>query len=332
MSATKPAPSPSATMVRWAQDWRRRAREQTIISLLILLVALVALLDVIRPGMVSLNWISSTLLYAAPLGILAAGQTLVMLTGGIDLSVAAVATAAGYVMASQATAQGDARAVFFGLGIAAAVGLVNGIGVGVLRVQPLIMTLGMSLVVAGFLTVYQVLAVASAAAVPGFVTAVGSGTSLGFIPNSLVLWVPIAALVIWGLRRSGYGRLLYAVGDNPTAARLAGVRVWEVLVVDYVLSGLLAGIAGIDLAGLTSTATIDLGNSFLLPSIAAVVIGGTSIFGGRGGYGGSIVGALILTVLVSLLTIIDAPEPFRQVLYGAIILGVAAAYTRVVNE
>ncbi len=126
--------------------------------------------------------------------------------------------------------------------------------------------------------------------------------------------------------------MLFAVGDNPIAARFAGVRMWQVLVVVYVLSGLLAGIAGIVLAGVIKTATLGVADALLLPSVAAAVIGGTSIFGGRGGYAGSLVGALILTVLNSLLTGLDVSQPVRQIIYGAIILSVAAAYARLTGE
>jgi ribose transport system permease protein len=147
-----------------------------------------------------------------------------------------------------------------------------------------------------------------------------------------MVFVPLAAVILFSLRRTGYGRLLYAIGDNPVAARLSGARAWQVLIVLYVFSALLAGIAGLLLSGLTNTASVSLADSSLLPSIAAAVIGGTSIMGGRGGYGGAIVGALILTVLAALLTVLGLPEPTRQIVFGAIIVVVAAAYTRVTGE
>jgi ribose transport system permease protein len=147
-----------------------------------------------------------------------------------------------------------------------------------------------------------------------------------------VVFVPIALLIVVGLRRSGYGRLLFAVGDNPIASRLAGARVWQVLVALYIMSALLAAIAGILIAGLNNSATVSLVEQSVLPSVAAAVIGGTSIMGGRGGYSGTIVGALILTVLTTLLTVLEMPEAVRQVLFGAIIVVVAAAYTRVTGE
>lgn len=329
MTAVPQAPEPSG---RSAVDRLAVLRSQPVVPLLGLLLLLVLLLQLVRPGIVSPAWISTTILFATPLAILAAAQTLVMLTGGIDLSVASVASMAAYVTATQSSRQGDLVAILLGLGAAVLVGLANGVGVGIFQVHPLIMTLGMGLVVVGFLTVYQVLAIASAAAVPAPLAALFSGTSFGFFPNSLFLFLPLAALILFALRRTGYGRLLYAIGDNPTAARLSGVRAWQVLLVVYVISGFLAGLAGLALSGVAQSATIALAEVYLLPSVAAVVIGGTSIYGGRGGYGGSIVGALILTVLVTLLTVLEAPQPVRQILYGLIILAVAAAYARVAGE
>jgi ribose transport system permease protein len=302
-------------------------RGHTIFPLILLLILLVAGIELVRPGTVTPTWISNTLLFAAPLGILAAGQTLVMLTGGIDLSVASVATGAAYLLSTNSSS-GTAFAILIGLSLGLAVGLLNGIGVAVLRVQPLVMTLGTGLMSLGIVVVYSQTMMASAPRVPPVIVLLGSGKIGGILPIDLFLWVPLAALMIFALARSGFGRLLYAIGDNRVACQLAGIRVWQVLLMDYVLCGLLAALAGLVLVGGTNAADLSLADVYLLPSVAAVVIGGTSIFGGRGGYAGSIVGALILTVLNSLLTLLDAPEPIKQILYGAIILLLAAVYTR----
>ena len=211
-------------------------------------------------------------------------------------------------------------------------GAVTGIGVGIFRVHPLIMTLGMGLVVLGLANVWQLQMVQTGSGVPGSLRTLGSGAFLQIVPYSLVVFVPLAALILLGLRRTGYGRLLYAIGDNDIAARLSGARSWQVLVLLYVLSAVLAGIAGFLISGLTNVASVTLADSYVLPSVAAAVIGGTSIMGGRGGFGGTIVGALILTVVGSLLTSLGYPEAVRQILYGAIIVVVAAAYTRVTGE
>ena len=305
-------------------------RAQSILVLALLLVVLVGCIAVIRPGTVTVNWISNTLMFAAPLGLIAGGETLLLLTGGIDLSVASVATGSAYLLSANA-AHDEVLAVGIGLGLGLAVGLLNGVGVAVLRVQPLVMTLGTGLMTEGVLVVYSQKIIANLPHVPGFILALGSGRVLGIVPTDLLLWAPVAVLLILGLQRSGFGRLLYAVGDNAEACRLAGVRVWRVLLAAYVSCGLLSAIAGIVLVGITNAADLSLANVYLLPAIAAAIIGGTSIFGGRGGYAGTIVGTLILTVLDSLLTLLNAPEPIKQILYGAIILLLAAAYTRLTD-
>lgn len=307
-------------------------RDRPLVLLFILLGALVGLLEIVQPGIVTPSFVSNTMRFAVPLAILAACQTMTMLTGGIDLSVAVVASMTSYVMATFVGDVGWLGASLIALIPAALVGMVNGIGVGWFRVHPLIMTISMSLIVSGAVNVYSRMNIAGGTRVPPEITWLGGQDLLGFLPNSLLVFIPLAALVLFGLGRFGYGRLLYAVGDNETAARLAGVRVGNVLVVLYVLSAVMAGIAGLIYAGVIGSATGRLVDPYLLPSVAAAVIGGTSIFGGRGGYAGSIIGALILTVIVTLLTVLSAPEAVRQILFGAIILAVAAAYTRITED
>jgi ribose transport system permease protein len=332
--ATGTAGAPGAPRSASLTDigWRRIIRDQPLIPLVVLLAALVAVLELAKPGIVSGNWVATTVRAAIPLAILAACQTLAMLTGGIDLSVGAIASMAAFLMATLATGQGPVVALVVAFAAALVAGLINGVGIGVFKVHPLIMTLGLSLVILGVMSVYQLLMVRSGTLVPGEILWLGNGISLGFVPNSLVVFLPVAVVIVIGLRRSGFGRLLFAVGDNAVAARLAGTRVWQVLLALYILSGLLAAVAGILIAGVANTATVSLVEQSVLPSLAAAVIGGTSIMGGRGGYAGTIVGALILTVLTTLLTVLEMPEAVRQVLFGAIIVAVAAAYTRVTGE
>ena len=334
MTGTAGAAAPPArpSPARVDAGWRRTIRDRPLIPLGILLVLLVVALEVVKPGTVNANWLATTLRAAVPLAILAACQSLAMLTGGIDLSVGAVASMAAFLMVTQATGQGAGVAIVVAFVAATIAGIVNGIGIGVFKVHPLIMTLGMSLVVLGLMSVYQLLMVQSGILIPDAIKWLGSEISFGFLPNNLVVFVPLAILIVIGLRRSGYGRLLFAVGDNPIAARLAGTRVWQVLLALYILSAVLAAIAGILMAGLLNNATVSLAEQSVLPSVAAAVIGGTSIMGGRGGYSGTIVGALILTILTTLLTVLEMPEAVRQVLFGAIIVAVAAAYTRVTGE
>jgi ribose transport system permease protein len=317
---------------RSATTWRSLFRDRPLIPLLALLAVLVIIIALVRPGMVGPEWAGVILRTAVPLAILAGCQTMTMLTGGIDLSVGAVASMSGFVVATLVSGPGTPAGIVIALVAAALAGLVTGIGVGVFRVHPLIMTLGMSLVVLGLANVWQLQMVQTGTGVPEELRWLGSGTFLGIIPHSLLVFVPLATVLLLALRRTGYGRLLYAIGDNPIATRLSGARAWQVIVVLYVISALMAAVAGFLLAGLTNIAAVTLADSYVLPSVAAAVIGGTSIMGGRGGYGGTIVGALILTVLTSLLSALGYPEAVRQILFGSIIVAVAAAYTRITSE
>ncbi len=312
--------------------WRRLFRDQPLVPLIGLLAILVGLIYLVKPDVISPGWVGVTIRAAIPLAILAACQTLTFLTGGIDLSVGAVASMSGFVVATLVGPQGLAVAVGVAGVVAALAGFLTGVGVGVFKVHPLIMTLGMSLVVLGLANVWQLIMVQTGAGVPDVLRWLGSGTSFEIVPNALLVFVPVAAFVLLLLRRTGYGRLLYAIGDNPVASRLSGARSWQVLIVLYMLSAMLAALAGFLFSGLTNVASVTLVDSSVLPSVAAAVIGGTSIMGGRGGYGGTIVGALILTVLTSLLSILGLPEALRQVLFGSIIVLVAAAYTRVTSD
>jgi ribose transport system permease protein len=313
-------------------SWRRMLRDRPILPLIGLLLLLVLAIQFAQPGIVGPSWAGYVLRQAIPLAILGGCQTLVMLTAGIDLSVGAIASMAGFLVATLVAGQGLPVAILAALAAAALAGFVNGIGVGVFRVHPLIMTLGMSLVVLGFANVWQLVMVQTGSGVPPVLRAIGSGTILGIVPMSLFGFVPLALIILVGLRATGFGRLLYAIGDNPIAARLSGAHSWRVLTVLYIVSALLAAVAGFLVTGLTNTASVTLADSLVLPSVAAAVIGGTSIFGGLGGYGGTIVGALILTVLAALLTVLGLPEPTRQIVYGSLIVLVAAAYTRITLE
>jgi ribose transport system permease protein len=254
-----------------------------------------------------------------------------MLTGGIDLSVATVATMAAFIMATQVVQHDPVVALMLAFVPAILIGAANGIGVGVFRVHPLIMTLGTSLIGTGFLQVYQRTVIASGTRIPDGLAWLGTGLTWG-VPNALLLFVPVAALIILALRGSGFGRLLYAVGDNERATRIAGVLYWQVILALYVASALLAAVTGLLYVGLIKAPSLSLADPLLLPSVAAAVIGGTSIFGGRGGYTGTILGALILTVLTTLLTVLQMPEGSRRILFGAIILLVTAAYLRIVED
>ena len=309
----------------------RLMTDNPLLPLTLLLAALILGLEIMQPGIVNPRWIGNTVKFAIPLAMLAACQTLTMLTGGIDLSAGTTATIAAFVTATLAPILGVPAAVATGLACALVVGLVNGLGVAVCRVHPLIMTLGTALIGNGCLLVYQRFVIATGTLIPATLVWLGTGRTWG-LPNGLALFLPFAALILWVERRTGFGRLLYAMGSNEAAARLSGVRGWQVLAALYALSGAVAGLTGLLYLGLVKTPSLSLALPLDLPSVAATVIGGTSIFGGRGGYAGTIVGALILTVLSTMLTLLHMPEGARRILFGLIILAVTALYIRLTEK
>jgi ribose transport system permease protein len=306
---------------------RIAAADRPTLALIGVLVALVIVNGLIDRNFISLSQLRNTLLVTAPLALLAGGQTLCMLTGGIDLSVAMTATAAAYVTGVQSS-EGAVLAIVAGLLVGVVVGLVNGLAIGVFHVNPLIMTLGMSGILTGLLTVGSQTFLGGATRMSELVLELGSGTIVGPIPWNLVVWLLLGGALVVGLRRTGLGRLIYAVGDNRVACRLAGVRVWQVEVAVYTLCALLAAVAGILIGGRSGSVDLQLAGGFLLPSVAAAVIGGTSILGGIGGYTGTILGAMILAVLDTMLNLLNFDEALKQVLYGFIILALAWAYAR----
>jgi ribose transport system permease protein len=317
----------------------RFLRDNPMVPLLVFLFLLIASLEVMRPGIVmpvragrdgllSTFWIGNLIKFAIPLAMLAACQVLTMLTAGIDLSVGVVATVAAFVCATLSTVWGVAPAVMIALSCGVVVGVVNGIGVGIVRVHPLIMTLGTGLIATGCLQVYQRMFINAGSEVPGFLVWLGTGRTAG-MPNGLFMFIPFALFILWLMRYTGFGRLLFALGSNEKAAKLSGVRAWQVYIALYALSGLIAALAGLLYLGMIRQTSLSLANPLLLPSVAAAVIGGTSIFGGRGSFAGAIVGALILRVLDTMLTLLQMPEGARTALFGIIILAVTAMYVRI---
>jgi ribose transport system permease protein len=311
--------------------WRVRLAERPTLVLAVVLAILYAITAWQDDSLLTTNGVRSILLLACPLAVFAACQTICMLTGGIDLSIAMTANLAAYIAAVE-SGRGTVPALAMALGVGLAVGLVNGLAIGVFRVNPLIMTLGMASVLLGIITVGLRGFLAGSTNVLPFVRDVGSGRLAGPLPANFVVWLIVSLVLILGLRATGLGRMIYAVGDNPLACRLAGVRVWQVLLAVYVMSGLLAAIGGLLFSGTTGSVGVDQTNSYLLPAVAAAVIGGTSIFGGTGGYSGTIIGALILTVLNRLLLRLDVSDAFKQMLYGVIVLALAWLYVRLTGQ
>ncbi|TNC17274.1 ABC transporter permease [Georgenia sp. 311] len=316
-----------------SQRLRRGLTDRPVIVLGVVFVVFYLVTALLDPSLFTMRGLRSILLLACPLAIFAAGQTLAFLTGGIDLSVTMTANVAAYVAATQSGA-GPVQALALALVVGAAAGLVNGVGIGIFRVHPLIMTIGMSSVLLGLVSVGLSSGgfLSGPTVVPAVLETVGGGTLVGPVPLNAVVWAVVSVVLVLGLARTGLGRNIYGVGDNPLACRLSGVKVWQVLIATYVVVGVLAAIAGLLISGSSGSVGPSQTNSFLLPSIAAAVIGGTSILGGAGGYGGTIVGALVLTVLNRLLLTLGVGQAVQQLVYGAIVLALAWVYVAVSGQ
>ena len=256
------------------------------------------------------------------LGIVAAGMMLVILLGHIDLSVPWTLAAA----AMMATAVGGPMALPVGIGIGLAVGIFNGIGVAYLRVPSMIFTLGVNAMLRGLMVMHTG-GFAPQTHATELMSFLATGHVLG-VPMALIVWALLSFGMVFMLRRTVFGRYVYAIGNREAAAYLSGVPTRAVLVAAFALCGVCAGLAGVLLAGYSTKAYQGMGDAYLLPSIAAVVIGGTHILGGRGRYAGTVVGTILITLLSSVLSVMQMPEAGRQIIYGLVIIVMLLAYGR----
>jgi ribose transport system permease protein len=220
-------------------------------------------------------------------------------------------------------------AIALALGVGAAVGFANGLGVAWLGVPAVVMTLGMNGVLQGLsLGLSKGLTCGSCSSyAPEPLRHLVTGRVAG-IPTELFVWLGVGLLLTAVLTLTTFGRRVYAVGNNPRAAYLSGVGVRAVTVALYALSGVFAALAGIALVAFGGQASLGLGDPYLFESIAAVVVGGVSILGGRGSYAGVAAGSLTLVALVTLLQAEQVPEYGRSIIYGLVILAILFTYGR----
>jgi ribose transport system permease protein len=330
MSSTSPSPrAPSALRLALNPDRRK------IIYGFAAAIALFVIGDILKPGFASASGIQQILQVSSFVGLVAAGQTFVILIGGIDLSVPWVMNAAAIVMVAVANGS-DSRlpiAIVVALALGVACGLVNGMGIALLGIPAVVMTLGMNGIIQGLaLGVTHGLTCSGCTKPPptALVNAM-TGKTLG-IDTSLLIWLAVIVIVSITLSFTTFGRRVYAVGNSQRVSHLAGVNVKAVTIALYALSGLFAAMAGVALAGFGGGATIGMGDPYLFQSIAAVVIGGTYILGGRGHYLGTVAGAIVLTALVSVLLSENAPDYARDIVYGVVILVILLVYGRQRSE
>jgi ribose transport system permease protein len=269
---------------------------------------------------------------AAYLGIVAAGMMLVILVGHIDLSVPWTLAASAMI----ATAFGGPWAIPIGLGVGLVVGVFNGLGVAFLRVPSMIFTLGVNAVLRGLMVILTGGFSPQTMATPPMVwlangevfTLPSAGGQTAVLANSVLVWALVSVAFIFLLTRTTMGRYIYAIGNREAAAYLSGVNTRLVLIGCFALCGLCAALAGLLIAGYSSKAFQAMGDAYLLPAIAAVVVGGTNILGGQGRYFGTVVGTILIVLLQSVLSVMQMPEAGRQIIYGVVIIAMLLAYGR----
>ena len=296
----------------------------------ILIIILLALGETASPGFAAPGQIIKLLTIAALLGIVAAGQNLVILGGreGIDLSVGAIisfgAVIAGNIM--QGANSMVAPAILGAAGVGLGIGILNGIGVTFLRIPPLVMTLGMLGVVQGAL-VAMTRGIPSGNAAPVLSSFITQSVLVG-IPGILFVWAGVGLLMAWLLSRTAFGYRIYAIGTNERAAKLTGISVWRMRISLFGLSGFFAGLTSVFVLGYTGNSFIGVGEQYMLPSIIAVVLGGTPLSGGQGKYTGTMAGAFLLVILQSILITLQMEEFGRQIVFGITLLLLMLFYGR----
>lgn len=297
-------------------------------GVLLFLVLLIVLFATQNPRFISLRNVSNILTEVSIYGIIAVGMTCVILTGGVDLAVGSLLAFSAMCAAAVVMALGGAFpmswlvALLVACAVGTAAGYLQGKAVTLLNVPPFIVTLGGMTIWRGATLILN-----DGGPISGFDEGLrwwGRGNVFG-VPVPVLVFIFVSALGYITLRYTRYGRSIYAVGGNPEAARLSGLNVKRILVSVYVLVGLLAGLSGFLLAARLGSAEAVAGVSYELRVIAAVVIGGTSLFGGLGGVGGTIIGSLLLGVLLNGLVMLNVSAYYQQVVIGIIIV-IAVAF------
>ena len=294
-------------------------KNQGVVFCYLIALVLFAGFSVYMPGFARLSHIRTVFLESALIGIVALGQTLVVITGGIDLSVAWMMTIGAY-MVSNLVNSSNANLVWgipLMLVVTFGLGAINGFCISCLRVPAIVMTLGMNIILQGALVALTQGSPGQSA--PPLLLTLGQKNLLG-IPYLVIIWIIMTVVVMLALFKMKYGRKLFAIGNNATVAKYSGIRVDNTIILSYAISGMTAGIAGALLAGKVGSCYLAMGDTYQFQSIAAVAIGGTSMLGGKGNYLGTVAGSLTITILLGILVALNLPFGVQTIAYGLIVL------------
>ncbi|MFO1144134.1 MAG: ABC transporter permease [Amaricoccus sp.] len=306
-----------------------RRVDPAVLTAFACILALLLVGSLYSPKFLSVDYILQQLKVASFLGVVAAGMMLVILLGQIDLSVPWVMTGGAMMACAVAGlgAGGAALAIPVGILCGVLVGLVNGFGVAYMRIPSMIVTLATNVVVQGLMVVYTG-GFSPQDSAPAAMRWLATGIVVPGVPNAVIVWIAVSAAIVFLLTRTAWGRAIYGIGNSERAAYLSGIRTRRTVMLAFAVSGGLAAFGGVLLAGYASKAAQAMGDAYLLPAIAAVVLGGTSILGGRGTYLGTVAGVILITLLQSILSVMQMPEAGRQVIYGIVILAMLLLYGR----
>jgi len=288
---------------------------------------LIIIIAIIAPKVLAPLHILDMLKNGSVLGIIAIAQTLLILIRGIDLSVGAHVILIMLLVDGISMKNPDKTllVIVVALAVGVLVGLLNGILVVKLKIEPLVSSIGVMSLLTGISYIYT--KGFGKGQAPPFIRELGSGQVFKVVPVSVIIWAVLAIILIVVLKKTIFGRKIYAVGSNPRSASIVGISVTRISLTVYVISGVLVAIAGIILAGYLSNPTLAGGDTYPMDSIAAVILGGTIFAGGKGGVGGTIIGTLIIVVLASLLNILGLGHPWKLILQGLIVLLLVFSYT-----
>ena len=309
----------SAETTKFPSRWTSLDSDQlfVVVSRLIALVLLVGALSVLSPYFLTWPNLINVLRQASLQFMMSAGLTLVILTAGIDLSVGAILGLSACISASLISSGYVVLGIGSALLAGTICGVVNGVMVTIARIPPFIATYGMLWIAFGLGYVFMKGEVIYG--LPDSFRFIGAGF-VGFLPVPVIVAVLLLLVLHFMLHRTVLGRSIYAIGGNPDAARLSGMPVTRRLITVYGLSGLLAGFAALVVIARVNAADSSLGEDLLLPAIAAVCLGGTSLFGGVGGITGTAVGSLILALIVNGMNLLGVQTFWQSGVMGAIIL------------
>lgn len=306
-------------------------QRQAVVGVYLAALALCVVDVLTNPSTTFISVIWSLLSLSVVSAVAAYGQTVIVLIGGLDLSIPYVMTVAAVILTetSHGTAASDVLGVVLALGAGLLVGILNGVGVTLLKLPAVVMTLAMNVILEGAVLVAT--NGTPTGQVPGGLVSLMTARGIGGMPTSVWVLVGIAVIGIALLRGTVLGRRLYGTGSNSLAARYSGISVTGTTIRVYAIGGLCSALAGILLAAFAGQSYLGMGDSYLLPSIAAVVIGGTAVIGGRGGYEGTLGGVLFLT---SIGFVLSGPssDAIKMIVFGGAIIISAILFNRATDR